>query len=270
MNGKVNLIISFAEMLQKIVNETKDTEYTATCQTAMNALTSEDGSLTIFEVANALHMCDNDKPTPRSVIEYLKTVYQIGIDEKDPVSMNNMGSLYYMDRCGMKDYRKAAKYYEMSARTGYPVAAENLGYIYYYGFGTDIDYEKAYKYFSIAALQGRAEATYKVGDMFRYGYYVDKSQTMTNILYHSAYRMSEQDEDCKCTGNILKRMGDLYFEGIGCNKDPKTALAYSQGAEVNFYRQMESGDPFVDKDLDYVIKAQTKLRKIIKSNLTNR
>ena len=181
--------------------------------------------------------------------------------------MNNMGSMYYTNRCGMQSYKEAAKYYEMAVKTGYPLPAENLGYVYYYGRDTDIDYEKAYKYFSMAALQGQTEATYKVGDMFRYGYYVDKSPAVAYVLYHRAYSMSEQEENCECTGNVMKRMGDLYSEGIGCDPDPKTALVYYQNAEVQFYRQIESGDAFARKDLEYVIKAQTKLRKQITKNL---
>lgn len=267
MNSKVNLIISFAEMLQKIANETKDTDYTQTFDVAMKALSSEDGSATIFDVAYALHDCDSDKTMPASVLEYLKTVYQIGIDEGNPICMNNMGTLYYTNRCGMQSYKKATKYYEMAVKTGYPLPAENVGYVYYYGFDTDVDYEKAYKYFSMAALQGRIEATYKVGDMFRYGYYVDKSPAVTYVLYHRAYDMSEHDEDCRCVGNIMKRMGDLYAEGIGCDMDLKMAMIYYQNAEVRFYKQMEMGDPFAQKDLDYVIKAQTRLRKQITKNL---
>lgn len=267
MKGKVNLIISFAEMLQKIVNETNETDYSQTFDVAIKALSSEEGSTTIFDVAYALHLCDTDKVMPGSVLEYLKTVYQIGIDEGNPICMNNMGSLYYMGRCGMKDYKKAQKYYEMSVKTGYPLSAENLGYIYYYGLDTDIDYEKAYKYFTMAALQGRIEATYKIGDMFRYGYYVEKSHNVACIMYHRAFEMSDNDKECTCVGNVMKRMGDLYYEGIGCDKDSKSALIYYQAAEVNFYRQMENGDPYVENELDYVIKAQVKLRKNITSKL---
>ena len=63
MNSKVNLIISFAEMLQKIANETKDTEYTQTFNTAMEALSSEDGGkpslmwLTPFITATPISLC---------------------------------------------------------------------------------------------------------------------------------------------------------------------------------------------------------------------
>ena len=228
MNSKVNLIISFAEMLQKIANETKDTDYKQTYDIAVKTLSSEGGETTIFDVAYALHNSDAEKPMPASVFEYLKTVYQIGIDEGNPICMNNMGSLYYTGRCGIRSYKKAQEYYEMAVKTGYPLPAENLGYVYYYGRDTDIDYEKAYKYFTMAALQGQTEATYKVGDMFRYGYYVDKSPAVAYILYHRAYDMSGSEDECQCLGNIMKRMGDLYAEGIGCEKDLKTAMVYYQ------------------------------------------
>ncbi|MCR5735496.1 MAG: hypothetical protein K6G22_12895 [Lachnospiraceae bacterium] len=142
-----------------------------------------------------------------------------------------------------------------------------MGYIYYYGFDTDIDYEKAYKYFSMAALQGSIEATYKTGDMFRYGYYVEKSPAVAYVLYNKAFEMSKEDDDCLCTGNIMKRMGDLFYEGIGCSKDPRMAMLYYQYAEMQFYRQIYAGDPYVQKDLDYVVKMQGKLRKQIVKNL---
>ena len=79
--------------------------------------------------------------------------------------------------------------------------------------------------------------------------------------------MLDRDDNCKCIGNIMKRMGDLYNEAIGCDRDQKTAMAYYQNAEVQFYRQIENGDPYVAKDLEYVIKAQAKLRKQITSEL---
>ena len=267
MNSKVNLIISFAEMLQKIANETKDTDYTQTFDVAMKALSSEDGSTTIFDVAYALHECDADKVMPKPVLEYLKTVYQIGIDEGNPICMNNMGTLYYTNRCGMQSYKKATKYYEMAVKTGYPLPAENLGYVYYYGFDTEVDYEKAYKYFTMAALQGQIEALYKVGDMYRYGYYVDKSFAVAFTLYNKAFSTANGMDDCDCFGNILKRMGDAFSEGIGVEPSDTCALMFYQRAEQQFYTQIMDGDQFVQKDLDYVIKAQNKLRKRIAKNL---
>ncbi|MCR5735497.1 MAG: hypothetical protein K6G22_12900 [Lachnospiraceae bacterium] len=43
MNSRANLIIIFGELLEKIVTETMDTEYTQTCETARRALSADDG-----------------------------------------------------------------------------------------------------------------------------------------------------------------------------------------------------------------------------------
>lgn len=267
MNSKVNLVISFAEMLQNIVRETKDTDYKQTFDIAVKALSSEDEGTTIFDVAYALHNSDAEKTMPSSVFEYLKTVYQIGIDEGNPVCMNNMGSLYYTGRCGIQSYKKSREYYEMAVKTGYPLPAENLGYVYYYGRETDVDYEKAYKYFTMAALQGQVEALYKVGDMYRYGYYVDKSPAIAFNLYNKAFNEANNMDDCDCFGNILKRMGDAFYEGIGVDKSYTCALMFYQRAEQHFYTQIMGGDIYAQKDLDYVLKFQTKLRKLIAKQL---
>ncbi len=267
MNSKVNLVISFAEMLQKIINETKDTEYAQTFDTAKEALSSEDGSKTIFDVAYALHNSDADKKMPVSVFEYLKTVYQIGIDEGNPICMNNMGSMYYTGRCGLQSYKKAREYYEMAVKTGYPLPAENLGYVYYYGRDTEIDYEKAYRYFTMAALQGRVEALYKVGDMYRYGYYVNKSPATAFTLYNKAFNEANNMEDCDCFCNILKRMGDAFYEGIGVDVSYTCALMFYQRAEQHFYTQIMEGDIYTQEDLDYVIKTQNTIRKKIAKQL---
>ena len=265
--AKLDLVISFTKMLEKIAEETVDTGYRETFQAATKTLSGEIDLGSIYDVAFRLHECDKDKAIPKSVKEFLMTVYQLGIDDGHPGCMNNMGVLYYTGRCGMQDYKKARKYYEMAVKTGYPLPAENLGYIYYYGFGTEVNYELAYRYFSMAALQGYIEATYKVGDMFRYGYYVDKSEMAAFDLYKKAYDLYTNTDDFDRGGNVIKRMGDAFYEGIGTEPDPVTALMFYQRAEQLFYQQIMKGDPFVQKDLDYVKKVQPKLRKMIEKQL---
>lgn len=262
---KIGLIINFTEMLQEIEKLTENTEYTETYTVVKKALNGDMNDCSIFDAAFELHNCDADKAIPDKVKEFLMTVYQLGIDNGNPICMNNMGCLYYTGRCGMQDYKKARKYYEMSVKSGYPLPAENLGYIYYYGFGTDVNYELAYKYFTMAALQGELEALYKVGDMFRYGYYVEKSAAAAFTIYREAFDKCPNDADC--SGNIAKRMGDVFYEGIGVEPDPINALMFYQRAEQCFYRQIMAGNPFVQKDLDFVIKTQAKLRKQIGKKL---
>ncbi|MBO4902109.1 MAG: sel1 repeat family protein [Lachnospiraceae bacterium] len=267
MKKKIDFVICFAQMLQKIAEQTAGTEYEETFGAVAKAVSDDFDTGDIFDVAFELQMCDADKTMPESVKEFLMMVYQLGIDEGNAICMNNMGCLYYTDRCGMQDYVKAREYYEMAVKAGYPLSVENLAYIYYYGFGTEVDYEKAYKYFSMAALQGQIEALYKVGDMFRYGYYVDKSEVTALDLYKEAYERYCKTENCKCGGNITKRMGDLFYLGLGTDPNLSMALMFYQRAEQLFYEQIRGGDPFVQKDLEYVIKAQAKIRRQIVKDL---
>ena len=259
--------ICFVKMLERIKDETQNTEYVETFTKVMEILDEDSYAGTVFDAAFELHECNADKKMPVAVLEFLKMTYEIGIDDGHPICMNNMGCLYYTDRCGMKDYKKAMKYYIMAADKGYPLAANTLGFMYYYGLGVEIDYERAYKYFSMAALLGDLEAMYKTGDMFRYGYYVQKSPQAAFRLYSMAYDLLQQsDDDARCGGYILKRMGDALSEGIGIASDPSTALLFYQRAEKMFYDQIRNGDPYAQKDLERAKKMQSKLRKeIVKS-----
>ncbi|MCR5591584.1 MAG: sel1 repeat family protein [Lachnospiraceae bacterium] len=267
MKNRVNFVICFAQMLERIKKQTENTAYAETCEAATEALEDDVENATVFDVAYRLHLCDADKSMPDSVTEFLKTVYQIGIDEGLVLSMNNMGSLYYTDRAGMKDYRKAMKYYTMAADTGFPLAAANLGFIYYYGLGTEVDYEKAYRYFSTAAMQGNLEALYMTGDMFRYGYYVKKSYPAAFVLYKQAADRCTSGEETDCSGFIFMRMGDCCYEGIGTEKDMEGALMFYQMAERYFYDQIKDGDPFAGEELERAIKVQTKIRRQIAKEL---
>lgn len=261
------MVISFGAMLGNILDECRDTEYVETFITAENAMEKNIDAEGLFELAYALSDCDPHLVMPGSVVSFLKTVYQLGIDDGNVICMNNMGVLYYTDRAGMQDYCKAEKYYRMAADKGFSLAASNLGYIYYYGLAGDTNYELAYRYFSQAALCGEIEAVYKVGDMYRYGYYVAKSEVTAYLLYSRAFNLYPGEDECKCGGNIMKRMGDVFYEGIGAERNYNSALMFYQRAEQIFYEQINDGDPFVQKDLDYVIKAQGKLRRLINKTL---
>ena len=117
------------------------------------------------------------------------------------------------------------------------LSSENLAYIFYYGFGTEVDYAKAYLYFSKAALLGRYEATYKLGDMFRYGFYVEKNDKMTAYLYRKALDLVWKDDMCeqKYAGCVYQRVADLFYEGIGVEKNDAEEFRYYQLAEGYYF-----------------------------------
>ena len=264
---KNEVTICFGKMLEDIKEATMDTEYVETYNKVVSIIEGSEPADDLFEAAYELHMCDADKRMPEATLEFLKLVYELGIENGDLICMNNMGSLYYTDRCGKKDYNTAMRYYKMAADGGYPLAASNLGCMYYYGLDTEVNYELAYKYFSMAALRGDLEGLYKVGDMFRYGYYVEEAPRTAYCMYNRAYDLLQGTADTGCGGYILKRMGDAVSEGIGVKPNAAAALSFYQSAEIAFYEQIQNGDPFAQKELEYVKKAQTKLRKKISREL---
>ncbi len=222
------------------------------------------------ELAGQLMNADQSKNMPEEVIDFIRATYEYYMDKGDALAANDLGVLYYGGRVGGKpDYINARKYYEVADRLGYTLASENLAYIFYYGFGTEVDYEKAYLYFSKAALTGRYEATYKLGDMFRNGYYVEKNEKMTAYLYRRALDLVWKDEmsNEKFAGCVYQRVGDLYYEGIGVEKNDAEAFRYYQLAECYYYKQIAEGDNYHIDQVSVIIEKQKKLRKRLQKTL---
>jgi len=222
------------------------------------------------ELAGQLMNADQSRIMPEEVVDFISATYEYYMDKGDALAANDLGVLYYGGRVGGKpDYVNARKYYEVADRLGYTLASENLAYIFYYGFGTDVNYEKAYLYFSKAALTGRYEATYKLGDMFRNGYYVEKNDKMTAYLYRRALDLVWKDEmsNEKFTGCVYQRVGDLYYEGIGVEKNDAEAFKYYQLAECYYYKQIAEGDNYHIDQVSEVIEKQKKLRKRLQKTL---
>ncbi len=226
----------------------------------------QDYDILADQVVNA----DKLKPMPEEAADFVIADYKYAVADGKAEAANDLGALYYSGRIGGEpDYEKAREYYEIAEKSGYILAAENLAYIYYYGFGTDINYEKAYLYFSKAALAGRYESMYKSGDMFRYGLYVDKDYGMTAFCYRRALELIRNDNTAENNyyGCVYHRMGDLFYEGIGVEKNDTQAFRYYQLAEGFYYEQIEKGDKYHFEQLKTVIERQKKLRKKIQKSL---
>jgi len=219
-------------------------------------------------LADELLEADFTKIMPKCVVGLVRAIYKYAIKQGDSKAANNLGCMYYRGRVsGEPDYAEAAKYYEMADKMGNILATENLAYIYYYGLGCEVDYEKAYLYFSKAALGGRYEATYMLGDMFRTGKYCPKDDFMTFHCYTKAERLLSESKQSDAWGCIYHRIGDLFYYGIGTDKDLMAALHFYQLAETGYYDQMACGDRYHDKQLKKVLELQKKIRATIKDNL---
>ena len=80
-------------------------------------------------------------------------------DAGDVQSQLDLGYMFLYGANGANiDYKQAILYYEMAAKNKNPVALNNMGSLYFNGIGTDIDYAKAIQYFEEAANLGSNDA----------------------------------------------------------------------------------------------------------------
>ncbi len=86
------------------------------------------------------------------------------------------------------------------------------------------DYKKAYRFFSFAAENGMIEATYKLFDMFRNGHGVKKDLRRAWKIISNLHSVIGEDE-IKYP-DVALRMGYCFRDGIGIEVDLESAREY--------------------------------------------
>ena len=153
------------------------------------------------------------------------------------------------------------EYYTIAAEGGCRQAQENLGYCFYYGRDMPVDYKKAFHYFALGAFDGHLCSLYKIGDMYRNGYYVDKNEVEAFRIYMHCAQGLNEDNIHLVGADIMMRLGDCFFKGIGTEVDNKQALKYYQLAEQMYYERLESGDFLIKNCYKHVLKNQEEARQ---------
>lgn len=146
-------------------------------------------------------------------------------------------------------------------------AQENLGYCYYYGRDMPVDYEKAFHYFALGAFDGHIRSLYKIGDMYRNGYYIPQNEAEAFCIYRRCEETMTEAALLLVGADVMMRLGDCYFSGIGTQVDDKKALEYYQKAERLFFTRLEQGDFLIRNCYDRVIKRQAETRKRLQATL---
>lgn len=250
------------EMLKRVLDEIDESEYPEIYSTISANIDVENECIydDAFFIAEQLHELDGAKQLPKSVAEFMIAVYEGEMNRGNVDAACDMGSLYYTGRAGEQNYSKAIKYYTIAANGGCRQAQENLGYCYYYGRDTEVDYKKAFHYFALGAFDGHICSLYKIGDMYRNGYYVEKNENEAFYIYRRCADTMHSDALPLVGADVMMRMGDCYFEGIGTEIDYKVALEYYQKAEHLFYERLIEGDFMIKGCYEKVIKRQEKAR----------
>ena len=220
-----------------------------------------------YEIACQLHEADRAKLLPECVAEFMIAAFVEEIEAGSADAACDLGSLYYTGRGGEQSYEKAIKYYTLSAGGGCRQAQENLGYCYYYGRDVDVDYEKAFHYFAPGAFMGNIRSLYKIGDMYRSGHYVKQSGVEAFHIYRRCEALMTEEAEEDCGADVMMRVGDCFFEGIGTEINYRLAMGYYQIAERMFYDRLATGDFYIKSNYDKVIARQAEIRNRLEAQL---
>ena len=213
----------------------------------------------------AIDLCDLDKGvdwTPE-LIEFITELLMHEIDKGNAAAMNDLGIQYYDGNRGFEQsFEKAMKYYKMAAYNGDRPAQENRGYCYYYGRDGEVNYEKAFNYFALGAFDGHLISLYKIGDMYYNGYYVEQNYKEAFFIYMRCLEMMTEEAERKVAGPVYLRLGKMFLNGQGTEKNLKSALACFQKAEFYLCAMViEDGDYMYKKSLYGAIEGQQKVRE---------
>lgn len=257
------------EMLSKILDAISEEEYPEIYSTIFSYI-DEDAEEIYSEpsvIAGELHEADATKQLPKCVAEFLLKVYEDEYAEGNANAACDIGSLYYTGRAGEQNYTKALKYYTLAAEGGCRQAQENLGYCYYYGRDTKVDYEKAFHYFALGAFDGHICSLYKIGDMYRNGNYVNKNEVEAYRIYKRCLETMTNEAVPFVGADVMMRLADCYFEGVGTEVDYEFALDYYQKAERLFYKRLQEGDFLIKGNYEKVIERQKEARQKMNESL---
>lgn len=256
------------EVLTGILNSIDEEEYPQIVDTISYNMDDEGNVFAdAFEIACELHEADNTKAFPAVVADFLSEVYLEEIENHNADAACNLGSLYYTGRIGPRDFELAVKYYTIAAEGGCRAAQENLGYCYYYGRTGEKDYQKAFHYFALGAFDGHLNSLYKIGDMYRNGFYVEKSEIEAFRIYQHCLNTLTETAVPLVGADIMMRMGDCYFEGIGTEPDYSKAMTFYQKSEGLYYDRLMQGDYLIQRCYDKVVERQSQVRKAMQEKL---
>lgn len=207
------------------------------------------------------------KAEPEDRETYAKLV-RLGVKKGWPEALEVMGyASYGGNEIFPEDWKMAEYCFKKLIATEQkpsPFYYNSLGYIYYYGRTNDAkpDYQKAYAYYSVAAIHGVYEAMYKVADMLIAGKGVPKNEEagallVERVALENRELLERGHYDCKFADAAL-RLGKLFEDGIGRDKDLETAFSLYLQAEFAIRKRMEAynfyGDAAVSRNIERAMR----------------
>ena len=167
-------------------------------------------------------------------------VFPYESDYQKPVDMRSyvwyrIGKMHCYGLGIQQDYEKAFEWFLKSAKEGNKFAQYSLGNLYYYGNGTDKDLSHAFHWYMKSAEQGQPYAAYAAAQMYNKGEYVFKDENQAQEYYKQALTgFLELESKDQADDNLFYKMGTMYKNGLGTQKDMIRAIEYfKRSAEMN-------------------------------------
>jgi hypothetical protein len=143
--AQIDLGVDEAGSSASMQKETSDKQQTSTT----SAFSFFDKALNLFNIS------PSETATASVPLDSLKAKADSGNIE----AQLDLGYTYLYGINGTPvDYKQALHYYELAGESKNPVALNNLGSLYFNGIGTDVDYPKALHFFNEAAQLGSDDA----------------------------------------------------------------------------------------------------------------
>ena len=134
-------------------------------------------------------------------------------------------------------------------------------YCYYYGRDGEPDYEKAFHYYALGAFDGHLISLYKIGDMYLHGLYVPKNEREAFFIFMCCLETMTEEAEGRVAGPVYLRLGRMFLDGTGAEKNYKNALICFQKAESFLYDMVMNGNVMYRRSLIAAIKGQEEARK---------
>jgi len=141
-----------------------------------------------------------------------------------------IGKMYAVGLGTEHDYETAAHWLTLSANEKYKYAEYSLGGLYYHGKGVEQSHETAFDLYTRSANQSFPYASFELGKMLRDEIGCVKIKPDSDIRFAEAFVgftvLEHQSQDDK----LQYRLGWMWLNGIGIQKDEEAAKEYFQKA----------------------------------------
>lgn len=133
-----------------------------------------------------------------------------------------LGQMYYLGYGFVKrDFKEALRWFQKAAEAGQVDSQYNTAYLYQYGLGVESNLETAIRWYERAARHGHALSQVDVANLY--------ASQRTAWGYERAKFWYEHACSQNCF-EAYRKLGDLYYWGLGCEVDRAKAVRYYRKA----------------------------------------